>query len=161
MAVSKSIRTLIEKQGTMHYMPIKAGTALGFINKGHKRVLCTVNGTDTIHAALLPRKQQGDYYIYAGKALLKKLNLGAGAAVSLLLAPDETTHQFEMPEELAEVLATDPEANDIFMALTPGRQRGLIQLAKLVKSTDKKIERALRIADKIKAGITSPQAVMK
>jgi uncharacterized protein YdeI (YjbR/CyaY-like superfamily) len=66
-----------------------------------------------------------------------------------------------MPEELKEVLDTDDEANKIFHTLTAGNQRGLIYLLSLVKSSDKKIERALKIAERIKLGITSPRLILK
>jgi uncharacterized protein YdeI (YjbR/CyaY-like superfamily) len=58
-------------------------------------------------------------------------------------------------------LDTDDEANKIFHALTAGNQRGLIYLLSLVKSSDKKIERALKIAERIKQGITSPRLILK
>jgi hypothetical protein len=157
----KKINTILEKQGSMHFVPVPANAVASLVKNGSKRVVCTINSTYKIHAALMPRKLTGDFYIYAGKALLKKAGLAAGAKLTIQLEADESTYQFDMPEELAEVLDTDSEAHRIFHALTPGRQRGLIQLVLMVKSTDKKIERALKIADKIKAGITSPQLVMK
>ncbi len=66
-----------------------------------------------------------------------------------------------MPEELAEVLRTDPEAEVVFNRLTPGNKRGLMALVNMVKSVDKKIERALLIAEKIRRGVHSPQQIMK
>jgi hypothetical protein len=145
----------------MHFIPVPADAAALLTKNGNRRVLCTINGTHTLHAALLPRKGSNDCFIYAGKALLKKAGITAGSKLTIQLKVDDSAYQFDMPEELAEVLDTDSDAHHIFHALTPGRQRGLIQLVLMVKSTDKKIERALKIADKIKAGITSPQLVMK
>jgi hypothetical protein len=161
MAATKQIYSVLEKQGSMHFISIPAGTAAPLIKNGNRRVLCTINSTYTLHAALMPRKGSDDYFIYAGKALLKKAGLSAGDKLKVKLEADKSDYQFDMPEELAEVLNTDADAHRIFHALTPGRQRGLIQLVLMVKATDKKIERALKIADKIKAGITSPQLVMK
>lgn len=66
-----------------------------------------------------------------------------------------------MPEEFTEVFATDAAAEKIFKNLTPGNKRGLIALVNMVKSSDKKIERALKIADKLKMGITAPAQIMK
>jgi hypothetical protein len=161
MTGKKNIKTVLEKNGHTHCIVVSAAVAATFIKAGNKRVLCTINEDHTIHAALLPRKATGDFYIYVGNTLLKKTGLKAGTTLQVQLSADNSDYQFGMPEELAEVLATDATANDIFHALTPGRQRGLIQLVLMVKSTDKKIERALKIADKIKSGITSPQLVMK
>jgi uncharacterized protein YdeI (YjbR/CyaY-like superfamily) len=81
--------------------------------------------------------------------------------VSATFKPDDTEYQFPVPEELAEVLATDPDADKIFQHLTPGNQRGLMHLVNMVKSPDKRVERALLIAKRIKEGITAPARVMK
>jgi Bacteriocin-protection, YdeI or OmpD-Associated/Domain of unknown function (DUF1905) len=145
----------------MHAIPITASVAAAFIANGNRRVICTINRAHTVHAALMFRKAEGDYYIYAGKDLLKKTGLAAGDVVTIQLATDHSAYQFDMPEELAEVLATDAAAHTIFHGLTPGRQRGLIHLVAMLKTVDKRIERALKIADKIKTGITSPAAVLK
>jgi Bacteriocin-protection, YdeI or OmpD-Associated/Domain of unknown function (DUF1905) len=161
MAAPKQIHSKLEKQGSMHLISITADAATAFIKTGNRRVLCTINGIHILHAALMPRKEKGDYFVYAGKALLKKAGLSIGDKLTVKLQADESDYQFDMPEELAEVLNTDADAHRIFHALTPGRQRGLIQLVLMVKSTDKKIERGFKIAEKIKAGITSPQLVMK
>ena len=74
---------------------------------------------------------------------------------------DDTELQFSVPEEFAEVLATDPAAEKIFNTLTPGNKRGLIALVNMVKSSDKKIERSLLIAEKLKKGVSSPAKVMQ
>ena len=161
MALPKTYRCTLEKRGNAHAIPITATVAAAFIANGNRRVICTINHDHTVHVALMFRKAAGDYYIYVGKGLLKKAGLTAGAALKIQLATDDSEYQFEMPEELAEVLATDADAHRIFHGLTPGRQRGLIQLVAMVKTVDKRIERALRIADKIKGGITSPAAVLK
>jgi antitoxin component of MazEF toxin-antitoxin module len=161
MGAPKKIRCSIEKWGNMHAIPVAATVAAAFLKTGTRRVICTINDKHSLHAALMTRKEQGDYYIYMGKAVLKKTGLTIGATVTVQLAPDNSEYQFDMPEELAEVLNTDSDAHAIFHALTPGRQRGLIHLVAMLKTVDKRIERALKIADKIKAGITTPAAVLK
>ncbi|RYZ00400.1 MAG: hypothetical protein EOO11_01605, partial [Chitinophagaceae bacterium] len=100
------------------------------------------------------------YYIALGAPTLKKLNGKAGDRIEATLTRDEDPYQFAMPEELQEVLRTDPEADKLFHALTPGNQRGLMHVVDSVKSPDKRIERALRIATSIKAGVTSPMKVL-
>ncbi len=84
-----------------------------------------------------------------------------GSKVTASFSIDDTTYQFDMPEELNEVLETDPHAKEIFHALTKGNQRGLIYLVSQVKSTGKKIERALKIVSQMKKGITSPKLILK
>ncbi len=106
-------------------------------------------------------KKEGGHFIVVGAAICKKLKIKAGATVSAHFKIDITQYQFEMPEELQEVLGTDPKAQKIFSGLTAGNQRGLIYLFTLVKSVDKKIERTLSIAEKIKAGVISPRLILK
>ena len=65
-----------------------------------------------------------------------------------------------MPEELSAVLSLDTAAAQKFKSLTPGNQRGLIYLVTQVKTSDKRIERALTIADRLKHGITSPKTIL-
>lgn len=156
------LKASIEKfpEGGMHYLPVPAKTATSLRSKGVKRVLCRINDSLDLHAALMHTRDGLDY-IMVGKTALAQLKLKAGMTVSIDLKEDETALQFDIPEEFSAVMESDPKAKEIFDALTDGRKRGLIQLVRMVKSTDKKIERALRIAEKIKYGITSPQQIMK
>jgi uncharacterized protein YdeI (YjbR/CyaY-like superfamily) len=66
-----------------------------------------------------------------------------------------------MPEELSEVLCQDPDADAVFQNLTDGNKRGIIYLVTLLKTSDKRIERALIIAEKLKLGVTSPRLILK
>jgi uncharacterized protein YdeI (YjbR/CyaY-like superfamily) len=127
--------------------------------KGNKRVLCTLSNTIQIHAAIM-RTKQGTSFIMIATRHLKQLKLTTGAELEVRLQIDESELQFHVPEEFSEVMATDPEAEKIFYSLTDGNKRGLIALVNAVKSPDKKIERALKIAERLKMGITAPQKVM-
>lgn len=138
-------------------VPEKVSGAL--IKAGHKRVVCTIND-NSFHVALMPRKE-GGHIIALGGSKMKTLKLKAGAVVNVTLEPDTSDYQFEMPEEFAEVLKSDPHAGEIFHSLTQGNQRSLIYLVAQVKSADKRIERALKIAEKIKHGVTSAMKVLK
>jgi hypothetical protein len=144
----------------MHYLAIPSKTATALRDKGVKRVLCRINDTLDLHAALM-QTRDGLQYIMVGKRVLVQLKLKAGMQVSVDLKEDDTALQFDIPEEFSAVMETDPVAREVFDGLTDGRKRGLIQLVHMVKSPDKKIERALKIAEKIKYGITSPQQIMK
>jgi len=87
--------------------------------------------------------------------------LAVGNVIDVEFTEDKTKYQFEEPIEFMEVLRTDPDAKNIFDKLTKGNQRGLIYLITQVKSTEKRIERSLKIADKLKQGITSPRLILK
>ena len=127
---------------------------------GNKRVVCTLNDNLALHSAIMKNKV-GEYYITISSKVCKQLGLSVGDKVKIHLQVDTAEYQFSMPEELQEVLDSDPEAAIAFEALTDGKKRSIMYLVTLVKSADKRIERALLIAHKIKMGITSPQLLLK
>lgn len=144
----------------MHYLMPDAKIVDSFIQAGNKRAICILNNEVEFHCGFMPKKDDG-YFISINKAICKKLNLKEGAQVTATFYPDNSVYQFKMPEELNEVLNLDADANQIFQTLTKGNQRGLIYLVAQVKSIDKRIERALKIAERLKAGITSPRIILK
>lgn len=152
--------TLQKLPSSIHYIMLDAKTVAKLTKDGNKRVIATINKTEKLHAAIMPKKD-GGHFVIIGSSICKKLKLKVGEEIEVSFVIDKTEYQFAMSEELKEVLDTDDEANKIFHALTPGNQRGLIYLLSLVKSSDKKIERALKIAESIKMGITKQQLVLK
>lgn len=154
------MKAVIDQSGGMHFISISASMAEKFIKKGIKRCICTLNGKSSLHVALQSRKEDG-YFIYISKRILKELNLKKGMTVQMELKEDESTFQFEEAEEWNEVLATDPTAKKIFDQLTPGNQRSILYLINRVKSSDKKVERSLYIAEQLKRGIHSAAKLMK
>jgi uncharacterized protein YdeI (YjbR/CyaY-like superfamily) len=105
--------------------------------------------------------KEGHHYIVISSKVCKQLGISAGSKLQIHLEVDTAEYQFSMPMELQEVLDSDPEAATAFEALTDGKKRGIMHLVALVKSVDKRIERALLITHKIKMGITSPQLLLK
>jgi hypothetical protein len=144
----------------MHYIMLDKKFIATLTKGNNKRAICKLNNEVEFHCALMPKKE-GGYFINVGQTICKKLKIKEGSKVSATFTIDKTEYQFEMPEELKEVLDTDFEADNIFHSLTEGNQRGLIYLVSQVKSSEKKIERALKIAEKIKSGITSPRVILK
>jgi hypothetical protein len=152
--------TLQKLPTSSHYIMLDAKTVAKLTKDNNKRVICTINKTEKLHCAIMPKKD-GGHFVMIGASICKKLKLKVGMEIEASFVIDKTEYQFDMPEELKEVLDTDDEANKIFHALTAGNQRGLIYLLSLVKSSDKKIERALKIAERIKLGISSPRLILK
>lgn len=128
--------------------------------QGNKRVVCTINGAVILHSALM-RTKEGDYYITISSKVCKQLSVNTGSKLHIHLEVDTAEYQFVMPEELQEVLDSDPDAATAFQSLTDGKKRSIMHLVTGVKSVDKRIERALLITQKIKMGITSPQLLLK
>lgn len=144
----------------MHFIMLHKSTVRSLTKNGNKRAICTLNETESFHCAIMSKKE-GGHFINIGLTICKKLKLKKGATVTASFQINTSPYQFEMPEELAEVLDTDSKANEIFHGLTEGNQRGLIYLVGQVKSSDKKIERALKIAKQLKNGIVSPRVILK
>ena len=150
--------TVKKEEGSRFFIMLDPALAKSLTVNGNKRIVCTLNDAHAFHAALTNKKEVG-YCVYISGALGKELKLQEGAEINAQVVIDDSPNQFEMPEELEEVLRSDAEA--IFQSLTPGNQRGLIYLVTQVKSTDKRIERALRVARCLKMGIKAPPLVMK
>ncbi len=144
----------------MHYITLDAEMVATLTENGNKRAIGKLNQDLEFHCAIMPKKA-GGHFVNIGSTLCKKLNIKEGSKVTVTFSIDTTQYQFDMPEELKEVLNTDVEADRIFHSLTVANQRGLIYLVAQVKSSDKKIERALKITQKMKCGITSPRIILK
>jgi hypothetical protein len=139
----EAVYTVGKKEHGSHYIQLEAAVVQALTQDGNKRVVCTLNRVLDIHSALMKSKD-GTAFIHLGLKVCKQLQLKAGSSVSASFKIDTSVHQFEMPEELQAVLDSDPEANDYFLALSPGKRRSLIYLVSQVKSSDKRIERALK-----------------
>ena len=62
------------------------------------------------------------------------------------------TSEFDMPEELINMLEEVPGLQDAFEALTPGRQRGYILYFSAAKQSKTRVARIERYAQKILDG---------
>lgn len=142
-----------------NYIEIPSKIAEDFIRSGNKRIICSINKSYDLHCAIM-RVKNGYYYITIGKRIMNELNIKPKALLNVTFKEDKSELQFEIPEEFREVIETDIEAQKIFNSLTDGNKRGLIALVLQVKSVDKKIERSLKIAEKLKYGIKSPQLML-
>lgn len=115
---------------------------------GSRRVVCVLNDTLTLHAAIMPHGK--GWVISMNKTNMKKLGLNVGSAVNVCISKDTSAFGLPMPDEFAEVLAQDEAAKNYFDALTAGKKRSLIHIVSGVKNIDKRIEKALMIAERLK-----------
>ncbi len=152
---------VLERSGSWgHCIIVDPSVTASLLANGNKRVVCIINNTLELHSALM-RSKEGDHFIVISSKVIKQLGVTTGSKLYIHLEVDTAEYQFSMPEELQEVLDSDPEAATVFEALTDGKKRSIMHLVTLVKSVDKRIERALLIGYKIKMGITSPQLLLK
>ena len=121
-----------------------------FLKPKKKRIVCTINGKESFQCALMP-SGHGSWFININKKLRDKLGLLSGDVVEVKLEEDQSKYGLPMPEEFEEMLRQDPEGDELFHALTPGKQRNLLYIAGGVKSSEKRIERAIVIVNHLKA----------
>jgi Domain of unknown function (DUF1905)/Bacteriocin-protection, YdeI or OmpD-Associated len=133
------------------FIPVtpEQAAALDFPNKRYKRVVCTVNGAIDFQCALMP-SGTGQFIITINKLKRDTAGVSVGDTVRIRLEIDSSRYGLPMPEEFRAVLDQDPEADRLFHALTPGKQRSLLYLANQKTDVDLRIHRALVIAEHLK-----------
>lgn len=130
---------------------------------GSKRVIAVLvspDGEVTQHCTF-NRHEDGFFFIQVSSKAVRQLRAEAGDLLSVRIRNDDTLYQCEFPEAMETVLALDPLAKEAFDKLKPGTVRSFLFWVLAVKATDKQIERALAVADGLKAGMTSPNQVLK
>ncbi len=154
MATTFTLTAPLEKTTTgYHFIVIPEDIAQQVIKAKNKRVRCLLNAETVIHCQLNFSVVEG-YKVNISKRKFKTLGLVAGSQVQVQIAHDDSLYQAPMPEELQEVLDTDPEGFQCFEALTPGKQRSIIFRVASGKSIDTRINRSLKMIEKLKMGIT-------
>ncbi len=136
-------------KGAMHYLEVPPEAAEGFGGKSGVRLVCGLNGCTEFHCGLMYQRE-GTFYVYVGGKAKKAAALNLGESVRVALRRDESPYGMPMPEELAELLAQDPEGDACFHRLTPGRQRTFIYYVSSSHSVDTRVKRAIEVADKAK-----------
>ncbi|KAA3637621.1 MAG: hypothetical protein DWQ02_06460 [Bacteroidetes bacterium] len=153
------IKTYLKRVGhNMYLIPIPGKQGEQILKEFGKRVICKGNG-GKIHCAVQKSKTHG-FYIGAGKDARKKLKIQSEGELVLTIQEDNSKYQLEVPEELSEVLETDPEASERFEALTDGKKRSLIHYVGKAKQSMTRINRALKIAENLKFGFTDLKELM-
>lgn len=132
---------------TFIVVPPEVVKAVGGFNT---RLLCSVNGNETIHSGLMSKGNGSGYIIINGKRQ-KKWGISFNdvdlvATVEL----DTSKYGMEVPEELEALLDQDRKGLKAFEAITPGQQRYIIHYVSSVKSSQKRIDRAILLIGNLK-----------
>lgn len=131
-----------------HYFPVPDAIAQYFLEQKTRRVICTLQDKEQMHAALMP---SGDgWFILLNKKIRTSLALDVGDEITVKLEEETSEYGMPMPEELQVSLDQDEEANAYFQALTPGKQRNLIYIVAKVKNMDSRINKSLAILHHLK-----------
>lgn len=131
------------------HIVIPKKTAEKYITGDDRRVICTLNDTLTYHAALM-HLGDGNYMIMVNQATRKKLKLNDGDEVLVKLEKDTSEYGLPVPEEFKELLKQDIAGNDLFHALTAGKQRTLLYIIGKPKGADLRIRNGIVILEHLK-----------
>ncbi len=113
-------------------------------------MLCELNNGEEYQCALLPFGV-GVFVISVNKKLRDELGLGFGEEVRVRLKKDTSAYGLPMPDELKEVFRQDVEGDELFHALTRGKQRTLLYIIGSVKNPEKRVARAVAVVTHLKA----------
>ena len=113
-----------------------------------RRVICTFNGKEKLHCALMPSPEGP--FIMVNKELVKKLRIELGELITLEIEKDHSEYGMPISEEFELIIFGDEEVAHHFEALTPGKKRNLIYIVNKIKSSDIRINRSMAIAHHLK-----------
>jgi hypothetical protein len=132
-----------------HYIEVPAKIVEELGGSFKLRLLCSVNGHKNFQCGLVALGN-GDAYISLNLARMKEFSISKGDEIRVTLEHDPSKYGMKMPAELAEVLRQDQEGNRRYALLAPGKQRYLIYYVSMVKSSQLRVERALRLISNLK-----------
>lgn len=115
---------------------------------GARRYSCWIEEFGPWPVALNPIKG-GGYYIMLNKARIKLLQKAGHdlTELSIQLQLDTSKYGMPTPPEMEELLHSDPQFQEYFDALTPGRQRNLLHLVAKPKGEAARLTKAVGIAE--------------
>jgi hypothetical protein len=113
------LKYIIQKQakGWPNHIVLDEKTVKKILVGDNKRAIATEKSSgESFHCAIIKHKDIG-YHAYVNAALCKKLKLTVGNEIDVSFEIDNTAYQFELPEEMKEVLLQDAEAKKYLIAL--------------------------------------------
>jgi len=149
---SQTFKTTLTKspvESGWHFLIISKEITAKFGFEGKfKRVVCSINGSESFQCALLPGGE--GFYINGKKKKREGTGIVGGDTVDVGLEKDESKYGLPMPEEFEEVLKQDPDGDRLFHGLTAGKQRSILYLLSRSKDIDTRIYHALIVVEHLK-----------
>lgn len=130
------------------HTPVPEEIALELVEGDNKRILCQLNDLEPYHAALMKSKEY--WFVLINKTLRGKLEVDEGGKLSVSLEKDHSEYGHEMPEELQVLLDQDELGNELFHALTKGKQRSLVYIVTKVKNSNSRLNKSIAIIEHLK-----------
>ncbi|MEO8794808.1 MAG: YdeI/OmpD-associated family protein [Daejeonella sp.] len=133
-----------------HVMPVPQNIVDEFGHfKNHLRIFCRFGKAKEFPCAL--SKRDSLFVIAISKKLMKEAGVNADEIIHVYIRVDED-NGLALPEELKEVLLQDDLGSKLYDELSDGYKRGYIYYISQAKSIDMRIQRALKIINKLKTG---------
>ena len=146
----ESILDRLPKKGGEFFMMVPDDIALQFVTgRRPVRIRCTLNEQINFQCAIRP-KGDGGFYINIGTPIRAEGKLRLGQKLFASIQKDDSEFGRDLPEELEELLAIDEEGNRLFLQLLPSHQRGIIHYVAGAKSVQVRIDRAIKMIDRLK-----------
>ncbi len=133
-----------EGVGTWTYLSIPLEVSTTFGSKGQVRVKGTINGYP-FRSTALPMGD-GTHYLVVGKDIRQHISAAQGDTVRVALELDTEQRQVEVPDELQQTLASQPQAKAAFERMTYSHQKewvNWIMSAKQAETRLRRVEKAL------------------
>lgn len=140
---------LLAHMGHMHALILPSSIIQQIGRNSNIRVLVTLDDELQFQGGVVSLGD-GKGYISLTKNRMKNLGLQAGAMVTVRLEADESAYGLPICEEFQTILEFDEEGSRRFHLLTPGKQRTIIHYVGQVKSSQLRIDRALKFIDNLK-----------
>ena len=113
------------------------------------RLMCSLNGNEQIHCGLMS-KGDGRGLIIVNKKRQKAWGLDHKKEIIATIELDRSKYGMIMCEELEALLEQDRIGSEKFENITPGQQRNIIHHVGNVKSSQKRIDRAIKLIENLK-----------
>jgi len=147
-----SFKAVLKKMDSKVYgiaIPVPKKVGDSFKKAEIARLVVTYNGTQKANCAFMPGMEKG-YWLVINKQIRTKLKLEVGSSVDVMVEADTSKYGMPLPPEMEELLLQDPEGDEIFHKLTPGKQRSLLYIIGKPKSSDIRLRKAVAILEYLK-----------
>ena len=134
---------------SMHYLEVPLYIIEELGGQLKMRLICTINNKITFPCGPIALGN-GNGCISLNKKRMQELGVHYKDEITVALVKDPSKYGMEMPEELSELLKQDKEGAKRFQLLPPGKQRYIIYYVNMVKSSQLKVERAIKLIENLK-----------
>ena len=139
-----------EGVGTWTYLNIPREVSATFGSKSQVRVKGMING-QPYRSTALP-SGDGSHYLVVGKEIRDQINARQGDQVQVTIELDLEERHVDIPEDLQEALAGDPQAQQVFEKMSYSHQKEYVDWIQGAKKAETRRTRIEKTIGSIRAG---------